>query len=48
MDKFNLYVFSAAYVFVQSSLGAHSVEFVSALCFLRQGEIIANGKVKEK
>ena len=24
------------------------VEFVSALCFLRQGEHIANGKLKEK
>ena len=41
-------VFSATCVFVHSSSGANNVEFVSALCFLRQGEHIAYGKIKEK
>ena len=40
--------FSAVCVFVYSSSGANDVEFVSALCFLRQGEHIANEKIKEK
>ena len=44
----SIYVFSVVCGFVHSSSGANDVEFVSALCFYRQGEHIANEKIKGK